>query len=49
MCIKEGILTDFSRGGPPHFKLWGGWHWISSGPCNTEGSMAEIQALRLVL
>lgn len=45
---KGGHFNWFFKRGPPHFKLWGGWRWISSGPCNTEGSMAEIRALRLV-
>lgn len=46
MCIKEGILTDFSRGGLLASNLGG---CVSLGPRNTEGSMAEMQALRLVL
>lgn len=46
MCIKEGILTDFSRGALLTSNLGG---CISLRPHNTEGSMAEMQTLRLVL
>lgn len=46
MCIKEGILTDFSRRGLLTSNLGG---CVSLGPRNIEGSMAEMLPLRLVL